>query len=94
MIRRHVAVLRLGLMTADALSSVVLFGLVAGFRFGYLDPDAIWQVDGVGPMQLAAGYGLIWVAALWILGLYRLRTHWSIRGEILDVLEYTITYNP
>jgi exopolysaccharide biosynthesis polyprenyl glycosylphosphotransferase len=90
LIRRHVALLRLGLMVADALSSVVLFGLVAAFRFDYLDSNATWQVNGVGPVQLAAGYGLLWVAALWLLGLYRLRTHWSIRGEIVEVLRATV----
>ena len=90
MIRRYVAVLRLGLMTADALSAVVLFALVASLRFDYLDPNADWHSNGVGPIQLAAIYGLLWTSALWLLGLYRLRTHWSIRGEIVDVLRATI----
>ena len=26
------------------------------------------------------------MASLWILGLYRLRTYWSVRGEVTDVL--------
>jgi exopolysaccharide biosynthesis polyprenyl glycosylphosphotransferase len=73
-------------MTADALSAFVLFGLIVGLRFDVLDPGAEWQVGGIGPGQVAAAYGVIWVASLWILGLYRLRTYWSVRGEVTDVL--------
>jgi exopolysaccharide biosynthesis polyprenyl glycosylphosphotransferase len=86
MIRRHVRLLRLGLMTADALSAFLLFGLVVGLRFEYLDPTAQWIVGGLSPEQVAAAYGVIWVGSLWLLGLYRLRTHWSLRGEVMDVL--------
>ena len=90
MIRRHVRLLRLGLMFADALSAFVLFGAVVTLRFEYLDASARWDVMGVTPMQVAAGYGVIWVTCLWLLGLYRLRTHWTMRGEIVDVLRATI----
>ncbi|MEA2621169.1 MAG: hypothetical protein QOH61_79 [Chloroflexota bacterium] len=90
MIRRHITLLRLALMTADALSAIVLFGLVVGFRFAYLDPTATWDVGGLAPLEVAAAYGVIWVASLWLLGLYRLRTHWSIRGEIADVLRASV----
>ncbi len=86
MIRRHVRLLRLGLVAADALSAFLLFVLVVGLRFDYLDPAANWDVLGVDPAQLAAAYGVLWVASLWIVGLYRLRTYWSLRGEAVDIL--------
>lgn len=88
MIRRHVRLLRLGLMTADAASAFLLFGLVVGLRYEFLEPSADWQA-GVGPAQVAAAYGVVWVGSLWILGLYRLRTYWSLRGEVADVLRAT-----
>jgi exopolysaccharide biosynthesis polyprenyl glycosylphosphotransferase len=88
MIRRHITVLRLALMASDAVSAVLLGALVAVFRFELLDPDARWSVS-VSPLEFAIGYACLWVGALWLLGLYRLRTRWSIRGEIEDVLRAT-----
>ena len=43
-------------------------------------------VVGIDPFAAAAGYGLVLVSALWLQGLYRLRTRLSIRREVIDVL--------
>jgi exopolysaccharide biosynthesis polyprenyl glycosylphosphotransferase len=75
-------------MVADATSAFFLFGLILALRFDFLDPTAEWGA-GTGPLQLAAAYGAIWVGSLWILGLYRLRTYWSLRGEVTDLLRAT-----
>lgn len=75
-------------MVADATSALVLFGLILALRFEFLDPSAEWRA-GAGPAQLAAAYGAIWVGSLWLLGLYRPRTYWSLRGEVIDLLRAT-----
>jgi exopolysaccharide biosynthesis polyprenyl glycosylphosphotransferase len=85
MIRRHITLLRIALMATDAVTAFVLFELIVTIRFQNLDPDLIW-LRGVGETQtLAIGYGLLWVSAMWIAGLYRLRTRLTMRGEIRDV---------
>jgi exopolysaccharide biosynthesis polyprenyl glycosylphosphotransferase len=74
----------MGLILADAVSAMVLFGLVLTLRFDFLDPNAEWRA-AAGTLQVAAAYATIWVGALWILGLYRLRAYWSLRGEFIDL---------
>lgn len=89
MIRRHIVTLRLGLMAADALTAYLVFVGLSLLRMG---PDwtAIWakaEVDGLGA---AAAYGLAWPALLWISGLYRLRTRWSARAQLIDLLRASV----
>jgi exopolysaccharide biosynthesis polyprenyl glycosylphosphotransferase len=82
------APLKATLVLADWLSAVALFLLLANLRFEVLGGS--WAVESVRPVQLALAYGVLWVASLWLLGLYRLRTHWALRGEIVDVLRATV----
>ena len=55
-------------------------------RFGSPGWRDVWAFVGVDPFLAAAGYGLALVTALWLQGLYRLRTRLSIRREVIDVL--------
>jgi exopolysaccharide biosynthesis polyprenyl glycosylphosphotransferase len=57
-------------------------------RFGSGSPGwrEVWAVVGIDPFVAAASYGLVLVTALWLQGLYRLRTRLSIRREVIDVL--------
>jgi exopolysaccharide biosynthesis polyprenyl glycosylphosphotransferase len=81
--------LKVALMLTDAVTAVVLFLLVVAFRFHVLEPTATWDLGAITPLELAVAYGLLWVVALWFMGLYRLRTHWTLRGELVDVLRAT-----
>lgn len=76
-------------MLSDAATAFVLFLLVVTLRFKILEPSATWDLGAISPLGLAVAYGLLWVAALWFMGLYRLRTHWTLRAELIDVLRAT-----
>jgi exopolysaccharide biosynthesis polyprenyl glycosylphosphotransferase len=89
MIRRYLAILRLALMSADVLSAVALFTFMVFVRFEVLEPDAHWDL-AIGPGTLAVAYGIAWAGCLWLLGLYRLRTHVTFRGEAFGILRATI----
>jgi exopolysaccharide biosynthesis polyprenyl glycosylphosphotransferase len=85
LIRRYNTVLRLGLLAADALSAFVLFLLISMVQFG----DGwvtTWQNAGFDPLAIAIAYSAAWVGALWLHNLYRMRSRWSIRSEVRDVL--------
>ena len=86
MIRRHTAALRLALMGVDVASAAAMFVLVAGLRVSERD----WTTVMGGATALtglaASFYAGGWVLMLWLRGLYRLRTRWSIRREALDIV--------
>jgi exopolysaccharide biosynthesis polyprenyl glycosylphosphotransferase len=88
-LRRHITALRLSLMAADALSAIVLFAGTSLLRFG---PSwvAVWQRDGLpAPLGMAI-WAAAWVMVLWLYGLYRLRTRWSMRAAAADILRATL----
>jgi exopolysaccharide biosynthesis polyprenyl glycosylphosphotransferase len=86
MIRRHLTALRIGLLIADALSAIVLFAVLSWLRFGsgWLE---VWRRVGVDPLVLAAIWSAVWVTALWLMDLYRLRARWALRSEARAVLQ-------
>ncbi len=90
MIRRHVTILRLLFMAADGLSAVALFVAVSVLRFGSSDWLTVWTGAGIDGRFLALAYGLAWVVATWLLGLYRLRVRWSVRSELVDLVRADI----
>jgi len=85
-IRRHITALRLALAAADALTAVALFIGLSIVRFGSPGWHDVWTGIGIDPIIAAAAYAASLVAALWIQGLYRLRTRLSQRREVIDVL--------
>lgn len=90
MIRRHLVVLRLLLMTADAISAAVLFIAVASIRFGTTDWDRASNALGLDVLRGAVVYGIGWVSVLSWLNLYRLRSRWTLRAEFRDILRATV----
>jgi exopolysaccharide biosynthesis polyprenyl glycosylphosphotransferase len=86
MIRRHVTALRLGLLAVDALSALILFALVSYVRFGASWPET-WRTVGLDPWILAGLWAVVWVSALWLMNLYRIRARWSLRGEARDIIQ-------
>lgn len=85
MIRRHATVLRFALSTTDVASSIVLFVVLSALILG---PD--WQSDwqastGTDALIPALAYALGWVGTSWLVGLYRLRAHWTLGGELRQI---------
>jgi exopolysaccharide biosynthesis polyprenyl glycosylphosphotransferase len=88
MIQRYMALLKAALMLSDGITAFLLFLGLVNIRFHLL--DGTWLVEGLEPVQLGVVYALLWVGTLWMLGLYRLRSHWTLRGEAADVLRATL----
>jgi exopolysaccharide biosynthesis polyprenyl glycosylphosphotransferase len=86
MIRRHITALRLLFMAADGLTATGLFIVVSMVRLGSEGWLAAWTAAGANGLVLAAAYGIAWVTATWLLGLYRLRVRWSVRSELIDLV--------
>ena len=89
MIRRHITALRLGLLAVDALGAFALFIVISRIQFG-ADWAATWRRAGFDPFAIAFLYAAAWVAALGLHDLYRLRSRWSIRSDIQDVVRADI----
>jgi len=77
--------LRLGLLAVDAASAVLLFIALSVTLLG-TDWTGSWRRAGFDPFAIAAAYAATWAAVLWLHGLYRLRSRWSIRTEVRDIL--------
>jgi exopolysaccharide biosynthesis polyprenyl glycosylphosphotransferase len=89
MIRRHAGVLRALLILADAAVAFVVLAVVYSALFVY------------GPLTLASGltrstwvmagaYVAMWVLCLYLVGAYRLRAHWTVKGEALAIIRATV----
>ena len=87
MIRRHAALFQLVLMAADALAAIAVVVAAASFRFG---PGAEWDaaLDASLPdPRVAVGvFVAAWIGLLWMRGLYRGRSLWTMRGEFGKVV--------
>ncbi|HYM82866.1 MAG TPA: sugar transferase, partial [Candidatus Dormibacteraeota bacterium] len=94
MVRRHTAALHLALMAFDAVGAAALFVLVSAIvthvRFPGSSWRMSWEAAGLDPVLMAVAYGAIWLSALWIQGLYRLRVRWSFRLELIDILRSSL----
>jgi exopolysaccharide biosynthesis polyprenyl glycosylphosphotransferase len=86
MIRRHLTALKIGLLAVDVASALAVFVAVSWIRLGS-DWRNDWRIVGVDPIALAVLWAVIWVSALWLMDLYRLRARWSIRSEARAVLQ-------
>ncbi|HEY0442601.1 MAG TPA: sugar transferase [Candidatus Limnocylindrales bacterium] len=82
--RRHIAALRLGLMLADAVVAGGLFVIGSLSRFG-AEWERQWRSLGIDPWAAIVLYAAAWTAVVWLLGLYRLRTRWTARSEVMDI---------
>src|SRR6476646_8696742 len=89
MLRRHASGFRALLMLADAVLAFVLLVVLSLVRFGptWLD---VWRPLLAQPALFGVGYSIIWVAILWLHGLYRPRARWSIRSEAIALARATV----
>ena len=81
--------LRLGLMAADGASATALFLLVSLARFGDGEWIEFWNRLRIDIRLAAVVFGIVWVAALWYRGMYRLGNRWRLQSEALDILRAT-----
>ncbi len=86
MIRRHGGALRAVLMLADGFLAIAM-SLAVYQSFAHPNTP-------VGPfldtfLDRAVGYGIAWVALLYVNGAYRLRAHWTLMGEARTVVRAT-----
>jgi exopolysaccharide biosynthesis polyprenyl glycosylphosphotransferase len=85
MVRHRLRLLRLTLLLGDAIAAMVLFAAVSMFRLGdgwmgtWLRVGAPWWV-------WAAAYGALWALAEWLQELDQLRSRWTFRGEVVDIV--------
>jgi exopolysaccharide biosynthesis polyprenyl glycosylphosphotransferase len=91
MIRRHAAVLRLVLVAADVVLALFVVIGATSFRFR---SESIWQPEIYAglpdPSAAVAAFIAIWIAVLWMHGLYRSRARWTRQGEMAVVLRATL----
>ncbi len=85
MIRQHANLLRVALLVVDGAMATGLFVLLSQLRFG-ADWAAAWLHAGGPWWTWAFIYGLLWVGAEWLLQLDQLRSRWTFRGELLDIV--------
>ena len=84
MLRRHAIGFRTLLMLADVVTAVALLGLVSAARFGD-EWLTHWDPFLASPAAFAVAYAGVWVAVLWLHGLYRPRARWTLRSESLAI---------
>jgi exopolysaccharide biosynthesis polyprenyl glycosylphosphotransferase len=90
MVRRHYALLRFALMSIDLAGAVLVFIGVAILRFGAEEWRSWWSSFGADPWLFAFVFGLAWVGALYLHGLYRLRVRWSFRSEVIGIVRTAV----
>ena len=88
LIERYLPLGGVALMVGDGLTAVVLFLVLVTLRIDA--PGGAWSVPGVSPIELAVPYGVLWVGALWLVGLYREPAGRAVSTETVDVLRATV----
>lgn len=86
MVRRHTATLRAALMAVDFVGAMALFIAVSIARYGIEWQDG-WRRLGADGWLATAAFGAGWVFVVWLRGLYRLRARWSMRSEVVALLQ-------
>lgn len=91
MIRRYAAVLRLTLVAADMALAVAVVLAATSIRFG----ETTWWPHDIRTslpdtnLAVAVFVGM-WIAVLWMHGMYRSRARWTRRGDIVAILRATL----
>jgi exopolysaccharide biosynthesis polyprenyl glycosylphosphotransferase len=91
LIRRYAAVLRWSLAVADTALALLVVIVATTLRFGQ---DSGWPLDEArslpDPKLAVAVFIVMWIAVLWMHGMYRSRARWTIRSDIATVLRATL----
>ena len=90
MIRRYAAVLRWSIAAADIVLALLVLFAASSLRFG---EGSGWPDDVAAslrdPNLAVAVFVGMWIAVLWMQGLYRSRARWTRRGDVAAVLRAT-----
>jgi exopolysaccharide biosynthesis polyprenyl glycosylphosphotransferase len=89
MIRRHATGLRALLMVADAVVAIAVAVVLYRLHYGDTAPPG----NEGSPRTLWATlllYVVAWIALLFLVGEYRLRARWTLRGEIAGIARATV----
>ena len=81
--------LRVALMIGDGLSAYLVFLGVSILRFRDGDPTVLWREAGVDIRLAALLFAITWIAALWLMGMYRLSVRWRLWTEARDIARTT-----
>ena len=98
MIRRYAAVMRWSLAAADIVLALLVVVGATNFRFGQGSGWPLYQSPGVSDQDLAlpdpklavAVFIGMWIAVLWMHGMYRSRARWTRRSDVATVLRATV----
>ena len=90
MIRRHLMALRVALMIGDGLSAYMVFLGVSILRFRDGDPTVLWREAGLDIRLAGLLFAITWIAALWLMGMYRLSVRWRLWTEARDIARTTL----
>ncbi len=85
MVRHRLRLLRLTLLLGDALAAALLFAGVSMLRLGD-GWTTVWVRVGAPWWVWAIAYGGLWALAEWLQELDQLRSRWTFRGEVADIL--------
>ena len=91
MIRRYAAALRLTLVAADTVLAFAVVLVATNIRFGRTSgwpPDVKASLPDAN-LAVAVFVGM-WIAVLWMHGMYRSRARWTRRGDVVAVLRATL----
>jgi exopolysaccharide biosynthesis polyprenyl glycosylphosphotransferase len=90
MIRRHLMALRIGLMALDGVVAAAVFLVVAELRYRDGDVDALWRAMSIDPPVASLLFAVLWVLALWTVGIYRLSPRWNVWTQVRDIARATL----
>ena len=90
MVRRYTTLLGSALAAADLIGAILVFIAVSILRFGVDDWHQWWTSSGVDPWAVATIFGVAWVGALALQGMYRHGLRWSVRSEIAGILRAAV----
>ena len=98
MIRRYAAVLRWSLAAADIVLALLVVVGATNFRFGQGSGWPLSQFNSTtdpelglpDPKLAVAVFVAMWIAVLWMHGMYRSRARWTRRSDVAAVLRATV----
>ncbi len=91
LVRRYGAILRWSLAAADTILAILVIIGAANFRFG---EDPGWPLDKSpslpDPTFTVGVFIGMWIAVLWMHGMYRSRARWTRRSDVATILRATV----
>ena len=77
-------------MALDGAVAAAVFLVVAELRYRDGDVAALWRAMSIDPPVAALLFAMLWVLALWTVGLYRLSARWNVWTQVRDIARATL----